>query len=423
MKFKIILFLLFSSFTFAQYTSEHTGEHIDSMITKVEDITAGEVTQPFDTLEVTNDASIGGDLDVAGTVSVSGDSIIFVDGKSIIYNNTIVEEGDTAYYQMVFKSVDPLSASFVTIKLDANGFAYNENDYAPYSTFVVNNSNMTYYTSEHRFSLATSSGTARIVVNRLSDSWSQRILFGDGTPIDVEAGYSGSMYLRSDGGVGTTFYIKESGASSYDATGWRAIGLPTDILDADTVGIENNLNVGGDLNVGGTATIGTYTLPNTDGANGQLLKTNGSGVLSWQSDATGAGGSAYTDSVTHNGRHIPGDSLTTIDEMAALYVTLAGSSVDSVISFAGNVASGEAMSVSSIGVLSDGEIVVRDALDNVTVISPHPLEFDGRWMYMSQNDGVYTVVDWEKFIMAMEEVTGEKYLYKGSLEKIKKELQ
>jgi len=109
--------------------------------------------------------------------------------------------------------------------------------------------------------------------------------------------------------------------------------------------------------------------------------------------------------------------------MAALYVTSAGSSVDSVISFAGNVASGEAMSVSSIGALSDGEIVVRDALDNVTVISPHPLEFDGRWMYMSQNDGVYTVVDWEKFIMAMEEVTGEKYLYKGSLEKIKKELQ
>ena len=69
MKFKIILYIiLFNSFLFAQYTSEHTGEHIDSMISKIEDITAGEVTQPFDTLEVTNDASIGGDLDVDGEI-------------------------------------------------------------------------------------------------------------------------------------------------------------------------------------------------------------------------------------------------------------------------------------------------------------------------------------------------------------------
>ncbi len=34
----------------------------------------------------------------------------------------------------------------------------------------------------------------------------------------------------------------------------------------------------------GTVKIGAYTLPATDGANGQVLKTNGAGVLTWNSD-------------------------------------------------------------------------------------------------------------------------------------------
>jgi len=48
---RIILFLLFSSFTFAQYTSEHTGAHIDSMISKVEAIAISEVTSLQTTLD------------------------------------------------------------------------------------------------------------------------------------------------------------------------------------------------------------------------------------------------------------------------------------------------------------------------------------------------------------------------------------
>ena len=70
-----------------------------------------------------------------------------------------------------------------------------------------------------------------------------------------------------------------------------------------------------------------------------------------------------------------------------------------------------------------GEIEVRDNAGNITVISPHPVQFDGKWMYLSQKDGIYTAVDWEKFIGAMEKVTGEKYIYKGKLEDIKKEMQ
>ena len=46
-----------------------------------------------------------------------------------------------------------------------------------------------------------------------------RITSGSGSPEGVVSGKVGSMYLRADGGPGTTLYIKESGAGS---TGWVA---------------------------------------------------------------------------------------------------------------------------------------------------------------------------------------------------------
>jgi hypothetical protein len=33
----------------------------------------------------------------------------------------------------------------------------------------------------------------------------------------------------------------------------------------------------------GAVTIGAFTLPTTDGSNGQVLQTNGSGTVTWQS--------------------------------------------------------------------------------------------------------------------------------------------
>jgi hypothetical protein len=45
----------------------------------------------------------------------------------------------------------------------------------------------------------------------------------------------------------------------------------------------------------------TYTLPTADGTSGQVLSTNGSGVLSWATDATGGGGSSYSAVRTQSG--------------------------------------------------------------------------------------------------------------------------
>lgn len=43
---------------------------------------------------------------------------------------------------------------------------------------------------------------------------------GTGAPEGALIATQGSVYERTDGGTGTTFYVKESGSSS---TGWRAI--------------------------------------------------------------------------------------------------------------------------------------------------------------------------------------------------------
>jgi hypothetical protein len=45
------------------------------------------------------------------------------------------------------------------------------------------------------------------------------VLSGKGSPLNVVTANIGTMYLRSDGGANTTFYVKESGT---DATGWVA---------------------------------------------------------------------------------------------------------------------------------------------------------------------------------------------------------
>ena len=61
--------------------------------------------------------------------------------------------------------------------------------------------------------------TAALGVSRLELGLGAKIFNGAGTPEGSQTAPIGSMYLRSDGGAGTTLYIKESGAGN---TGWIA---------------------------------------------------------------------------------------------------------------------------------------------------------------------------------------------------------
>lgn len=93
------------------------------------------------------------------------------------------------------------------------------------------------------------------------------VLTGTGSPEGAVAGTVGTVYRRTDGGVATTFYVKESGTGN---TGWVAYGSPS--------------------GTGATSTA-TYVVQTPDGtlsaeqalnalASGFAFITNGTGVIS-----------------------------------------------------------------------------------------------------------------------------------------------
>lgn len=57
-------------------------------------------------------------------------------------------------------------------------------------------------------------------VQRNFEALARRIYTGRGSPEGVVAGRVGALYLREDGGAGTTLYVKET--SPTDKTGWVA---------------------------------------------------------------------------------------------------------------------------------------------------------------------------------------------------------
>ena len=78
-------------------------------------------------------------------------------------------------------------------------------------------------------------------------------------------------------------------------TGWTVVTAPTGSIQ---------LYDSGDLFVDNVTIGGAFTFPSVDGEDGQVLKTDGSGSLTWQNDATGSGGgsidtSNLTSSVVH----------------------------------------------------------------------------------------------------------------------------
>ena len=54
----------------------------------------------------------------------------------------------------------------------------------------------------------------------LREAYDLRLKFGEGSPEGVVVANRGTLYMRLDGGAGTTLYVKESG-DGLD-TGWTA---------------------------------------------------------------------------------------------------------------------------------------------------------------------------------------------------------
>jgi hypothetical protein len=178
------------------------------------------------------------------------------------------------------------------------------------------------------------------------------------TDIDTRTGYVG--YLDSATRDLTIMNVQ---------AGKLAIGTSNaekiTILSGGNVGINNTapgsaLDVKGTLRLSGSGSgyVGfapaaaagstTYTLPSADGSAGQLLKTNGAGVLSWVTDSTGSSDiTALTGDVTATG---PGSVAATVAQVGGVT--------------AANVATGANLANAATNANTASTIVKRDASGN-----------------------------------------------------------
>ncbi len=145
-------------------------------------------------------------------------------------------------------------------------------------------------------------GNSSNVAGPLVAKTTGQILIGNGTSVASQA-ISGDISLSSSGttaissGVIVNSDVNNSaaiagtkispsfGTQNITTTGNLKIGngTPTNTQDGEDAYIEGNVEVDG------TVTVGAYTLPNTDGNNGDILKTDGSGTLTWASPAASVG--------------------------------------------------------------------------------------------------------------------------------------
>ncbi len=114
-----------------------------------------------------------------------------------------------------------------------------------------------------------------------------------GTAFGVQdpTGYALSFY--TDGEASGTLWIKGDGSNTLKLTGEGDSYVTGGNLGVGTASPTTTLDVAGTGRFTGAVTVGAYALPTADGTNEQVLTTDGSGTVSWQT-VSGSGTSYWT---------------------------------------------------------------------------------------------------------------------------------
>ncbi len=160
------------------------------------------------------DVSVQKNLNVGMGLTIN-DTIYFNDDSTKIYNHRFYEEGEFSENGIKFDL--KTSTNNHSYTFGQSGLSY-EMDGIGYLSASING--LTARSSNGSLYLTSSSNNrGAIRFNRTSDSYFVDILLGAGSPEGSATARVGSIYLRTDGGAGSTFYVKETGLGN---TGWIA---------------------------------------------------------------------------------------------------------------------------------------------------------------------------------------------------------
>ncbi|MCG2809030.1 MAG: hypothetical protein L6275_01680, partial [Candidatus Portnoybacteria bacterium] len=111
---------------------------------------------------------------------------------------------------------------------------------------------------------------------------------------DLKVAADGSIYEGTDatGGGGESAWEYDAAADAMVTTSTKGIMLTASSSIGANFRIDGNATTTGAHSIGELSVNNAYWFPTTAGSSNQILKTDANGLITWQADATGSGGSA-----------------------------------------------------------------------------------------------------------------------------------
>ena len=194
-------------------------------------------------------------------------------GSSSLASNVVGDENTAVGYQALINNTtgDGNTASGIySLKLNINGDFNTASGYGS----LQNNTDGGYNTASGMSSLqSNTSGYANTAVGY------QALKYNTTGNSNAAYGYSSGSTITT--GKNNTFIGTNANATAgnFNQVNSTAIGYGATVATDNTVQLGNNFIT--NVITAGKITAGTITYPNTDGAAGKVLMTNGSGTLSW----------------------------------------------------------------------------------------------------------------------------------------------